>query len=83
MGLIATLMLSCRKATELTERRELRPLTGGERLGLWFHSGICAGCRRYKRDSMLIDQWLEHRPEGTNAKSVEELQARIIASIDR
>lgn len=81
MGMIDTLMASCRKATELTELRELRPLTGSERFGLWLHRGICARCRMYMRDSMLIDQWLEQRPEPSETASTEALQARIIGSI--
>lgn len=83
MGLITTLLPSCRKATELAELREFRPLNGGERFGLWFHSGICAACRRYQRDSAVIDRWLEHRPERSDSASAEGLQARIIASIGR
>lgn len=83
MGLIDTLMASCRKATELTELRELRPLTTTERAGLWLHRGICAQCRMYLRDSMLIDRWLERRPEPPAHASTEALKARIIASIER
>ncbi len=80
MGIHNTLRTSCQKATELIERRELRPLKGPERLGLWIHLRICKACRTYEAQSAVIDRLLEKRPyEG--GTSVAELEERILKNI--
>lgn len=49
--------LSCREATDLTEQKlrgEL-PLLGKARL--FFHQALCGACRRYERQSRLLERF--------------------------
>ena len=80
MGIHNTLRTSCQKATELIERRELRPLKGTERLGLWIHLRVCKACRTYEAQSAVIDRMLEKRPHDRGT-SVAELEERILNNI--
>lgn len=79
MALIATLKLSCQKATVLIERRDLGPLTPMEQVGLWMHMRICAACRTYVQQSGAIDRLLEKRPQPAIDSS--ELEHRIISGL--
>jgi hypothetical protein len=79
MAMITDLKVSCRKATLWMERREFRALGPGERLGLWFHLRICLGCRRYERQSMMLDELLRSRMD--TARDAGDLEARIIERI--
>lgn len=47
---------SCRKATELIEKRTILKLSAVERMQLFLHSCVCDGCRYYSKQSKLIDQ---------------------------
>ena len=81
MGIHNTLLTSCQKATELIERRELRPLKGMESLGLWLHLRVCKACRTYEAQSAVIDRLLEKRPH-ERGTSVAELEERILRNIN-
>ncbi len=52
-------MISCKKATELTERKNLGDLGFIESKKLRFHSNMCKACMKYQRQSDVIDQALE------------------------
>lgn len=80
MALIATLMLSCQKATALMEKRDVRPLRPSERLGLWMHVRICDSCRAYERQSRVIDSLLQRRPPVAELDS-SALEERILTRI--
>jgi predicted anti-sigma-YlaC factor YlaD len=47
-------MLSCKQASELLSQSLDRPLTRRERWALRLHLWICAACRRFGRQLMLI-----------------------------
>jgi hypothetical protein len=81
MPLISYLRLSCDKATALMERRDLVPLSIGERTGLWWHRRICSACRAYEAQSQAIDQLLEKRNAALLDTS--ELEARILSGFER
>ncbi|MBK7383655.1 MAG: hypothetical protein IPI81_10005 [Flavobacteriales bacterium] len=78
MGLIDTMMISCRKASELTERKELVPLNAVERAGLWFHLRICDGCKAYVKQSAALDRWLDERRDGNAVVDSGALEDRIL-----
>ncbi|HQW06211.1 MAG: hypothetical protein IPH05_14030 [Flavobacteriales bacterium] len=81
MAFTSYLMIHCRKATELGERRELEPLTFVEQAGLWFHTRMCKYCKAYLAQSEVIDEHLQERlgpPVDTEA-----LEARILSGIER
>ena len=56
-----TLLLSCRKATLLMERRTMAPLNSQEQMQLWMHTRICSGCRAFAEQNALIDKLAEER----------------------
>lgn len=82
MGLMQTLLLSCRKAAELTERQSFAPLPAGQAVQLWLHARICAGCKAYQQQSKLIDSLLEQRGAEALALPTGPLEERIIAAVD-
>lgn len=49
-------MMSCKKAAELISLSLETPLTLGQRISLGFHVGICGMCRRFRRQSRLIQE---------------------------
>lgn len=81
MGLMQTLMLSCRKAAELIERQSFAPLPAGQAVQLWMHSRICAGCKAFQHQSALIDTLLEKRGIEPVPMPTEPLEQRIITAI--
>lgn len=51
-------MLSCKKATELMEKRNVVPLSFKERLQLNMHKKMCDICSMYEKQSKFIDNAL-------------------------
>lgn len=72
------LHVNCLRSTELVEQRAARRLTLRERLGLWGHLLICAGCRAYRKQSALIDRWLSVRRDQRTTPDTSALQERIL-----
>ena len=79
MILHRTLRSSCLRTTELLEVRTLRPLSYGERTGLWLHMRICRGCRAYARQSAALDRWLAVRM--APVMETGELEDRILRAV--
>ena len=42
-------MLNCRETTRLVSESQERPLTLKEKVGLKFHTMMCAGCRNFQK----------------------------------
>jgi hypothetical protein len=80
MGLMNSLMLSCRKATELMERASMQPLPAGDRMRLWMHLKVCDGCRAFEKQGQVIDQLITQRK--VNATDSAALEERILQAID-
>lgn len=53
-----TLMPCCKEATMLAEQQQQQPLTRWQRIGLRLHLLFCHYCRRYVKQSKVIDQHL-------------------------
>lgn len=71
-------MMSCKKATELAEKRPIAGLTIGERLGLKFHLMICKSCMEYHRQSQRIENFLRSMKEQKKYSTMNsELKDRI------
>lgn len=80
MGLMNSLMLSCRKATELVERASMEPLPMSDRMRLWMHLKVCHGCRAFEKQGRAIDQLMAQRTvQAIDSAAVEE---RILQAID-
>lgn len=61
--LMKKLMLSCKKATELIEKKLSNHLNPLESVQLFFHLHllVCTACRRYEEQSRLIESLLAKR----------------------
>jgi hypothetical protein len=77
-----TLMLSCRKASAFVEQRAVAPLGPVRGLQLWIHQRMCQGCRAFAKQSLIIDRALGGREINQVALDSEQLEGRILASID-
>lgn len=58
-------LLSCKKATELIEKREILPLSTTEKVQLKLHTSMCNACKAYEKQSKTIDEalseWLKKK----------------------
>lgn len=50
------LVLSCRKATELIEKKLLVKLSFKEKMQLQLHKSMCSACTAYEKQSKKIDE---------------------------
>ena len=57
-SLLNILLLSCKKATELIEKREITPLSKKEKLQLRIHTSMCKACRSYEKQSDTLEKAL-------------------------
>lgn len=81
-------MLSCKKATELIERKSIFGLSWKENIQLKVHTKMCDACSIYQKQSKEIDTLLEkhicstdetHNPELAN----KELKETILQRLER
>ena len=82
------LMLSCKKATELIEKKLLVKLSFKEKTQLKMHKTFCDACTAYEKQSKLMDKLLSKHihEEGDGVKNDEvveneELKKRILDKI--
>lgn len=59
------LMLSCRKATELVEKKLDNKLNIIEKMQLYLHTRMCGACRLYEKQSKFIDEVLKRYLNGS------------------
>jgi len=57
--LMHTLMLSCRKASELIDKKSMVKLSFKENIQLHLHTSMCAGCKAYQKQSKVLDHLLQ------------------------
>lgn len=53
-----SLMISCREAGALLEKKSLSTLTRGEQIRLGFHLRLCTICRLYAKTKQQFDEQL-------------------------
>lgn len=82
MSLSHTLMLPCRKAAELVDKRSVMPLDLVERMKLWIHLKACAGCKAFERQGALIDQSIGSRTDRHLWGDQDLLRNRINSALD-
>lgn len=80
------LMLSCKKATELIEKRALVRLSFKEKVQLRMHKSMCDACTAYEKQSRKIDELLHKHihdasPDNAAILKNEALKEKIINSI--
>jgi hypothetical protein len=77
------LMFSCKKTSELINKREVMPLSINERFVLFYHNIICKTCNVYKKQSTIMENILSKSFENKeNVKLSQEKKESIIKVLD-
>ena len=58
--LMNVLVLSCKKASGLIEKKLHFPLSPIEKLQLMIHTSMCDACRKHQKQSVELDSMLKH-----------------------
>ena len=79
------LMLSCKKASMLIEKKLLINLSAKEKIQLTLHKSMCDACTAYEKQSMALDKILhkhltDNETTDTETKN-ESLKERIISKL--
>jgi hypothetical protein len=53
----SSLLLHCKKATEMVEQNDFVKLSFMQNVQLKFHLAICSACKTYYKQSMVINQF--------------------------
>ncbi|MGB9702379.1 MAG: hypothetical protein ACPL1A_06600 [Candidatus Kapaibacteriota bacterium] len=62
--LLKSMMLSCQKATELIEEKQLYKLDFVKEIQLKMHLSVCNACKKYSKQSELINDLLSYFVQG-------------------
>lgn len=78
------LMLSCRKATELMEKRLDKKLSATETFQLKLHTSMCKACSDYQSHQQIIDAAMKDECDQLPQESeeCEELKMRILKDLE-
>ena len=80
------LMLSCKKATELIEKRSVVGLSVRERIQLKIHTSMCTACKAYEGQSQTIDLALDEFTKVKEQNHItlsEEARSRILKNLEK
>ncbi len=80
--MIKQLMISCREATLLTEKKMGGRLSFTDRLRLVIHQALCDGCRRYQQQSRLIDHIFRAQSTTAETREATGLEDRVLKSLE-
>ncbi len=81
MNLMNATMLSCIKATELMEQKELMPLSLLQKVQLQMHVAMCSGCRNYMKQTALINKLLNKTFNSVLQTDTATLEEKILSKI--
>ncbi len=56
----SSLLLSCKTATMLIEKKETQPLSLSDNMKLFLHKRVCKACNAYEKQSAAIDHVLKN-----------------------
>lgn len=76
------LIISCKKATELIEKKQLGTISWIERLQLKIHKGACYVCKVYEQQSRLVGRWLSHSKNNIPKDDNQSLKDRILKELN-
>jgi predicted anti-sigma-YlaC factor YlaD len=78
-NLMNTLMLSCKRATELIEKKQVVGLTVVESVRLKMHLSMCSACKSYENQSQAMDKLLGvFTSKKTNEEGLSETRKAMI-----
>tara|TARA_R110001592_G_scaffold157931_1_gene388835 strand:+ start:1639 stop:1887 length:249 start_codon:yes stop_codon:yes gene_type:complete len=79
-------MYSCKKATEMVEKKSVVGLSFSENLKLKLHLSICKACKTYQKQSELIDSFIvDKTKQEENIPEIEnnDLKSSIISKLNQ
>lgn len=78
------LMLSCKKATELIEKRLVTKLSSIEKVQLKMHTAVCSQCSTYEKQSDIIEKRIAeiHQPNNELLKLSSEKKEQILNQLE-
>lgn len=79
--LMNAVLLSCRKATELVEKKRHGDVGNMEGVQLTMHLSMCRNCRNYAKQTAVIDRLL--RRTSTSIMDTSLLEDRIIIQLKK
>ena len=84
--LMNLLMLSCKKATELIDKKLVVKLSMKESVLLRMHTSMCDACTAYQKQSKFLDEMLHHHLEHTDETNIplivnNDLKEQIISKL--
>jgi len=86
MKLLGKMMISCKKATALIEKKQTVGISIIEKLQLGSHALICKGCQHYERQSLIINDLLNNYMKGQASHysqgDLDKLKNQIIKKIE-
>jgi uncharacterized paraquat-inducible protein A len=79
------LMLSCKKATELIEKRLVTKLSAVEKIQLKMHTAVCSQCSTYENQSDIIEKCISkiHQPTKESLKLSSERKEQILKELEK
>lgn len=72
--IVHIIIYSCRKATELIDKRSVMGLSWIEGIRLFLHKRLCDACTTYEKHSRLIDRFLHHHLHDHQEEKAPKLQ---------
>lgn len=85
--MINKLMLSCRVATALMEKRHREKISLVERIQLSVHVALCSACRNYQKQSVFLEKLMKNKKSTSEGLKIEEqvveLEKKIILELDK
>ena len=82
--LMHILMLSCKKASELIDKKSLVQLSAKENIMLHLHTSMCDACTAYQKQSKIVDTLLEnHFTNSQTSIQNAELKEKIIKNLPK
>lgn len=67
------LMLSCKKASELIDKKSVIRLSVKENVMLHMHTSMCDACTAYQKQSKILDELLQNHIHNTDETRVPQI----------
>lgn len=88
--LMNVMMLSCKKASGLIEKKLHFPLSPVEMVQLMVHTSMCDACRNYQKQSTeldaLLDKHIHHDPKMDDSHDdvlSDDIKSRIVRELEK
>lgn len=84
MKLMSKIMLPCKKASELIDKKQIGQLTFKEKIQLKMHVSMCSICAMYEKQSSIIHHLIIKNAQKTkelDLNKVENLKTKIIEKL--